>query len=177
MVEVISFFRNYLKIILLVGLPVYGLSINYVVPLVIPYFSIPTFYAYFLIFLNIGANSIGAMLNLPFFYNTSMFQYEWFIHPILNLASNLIFWIPVAIVINRYLEKRYKKWLIMIKKILIVLTVYFLIPLGVVIGSMIPNDKHPTSNLFGKSLKYSLVYSLAFWNLPAVIIGKQINTT
>lgn len=49
------------------------------------------------------------MLNLPFFYNKDMFQYEWIIHPILNVVSNLIFWIPVAYFLDKYLEKRARK--------------------------------------------------------------------
>lgn len=90
-----SFFKQHLKIILLIGLPLYGFLINLVV---VDQFSLLT---------NPGVMGfILPMLNMPFFYNKQMFQYEWFIHPVLNIISNLIFWIPVAILINRYVEKR-----------------------------------------------------------------------
>jgi len=87
------FLKKHLKIILLVGLPLYGILINLVV---VNQYALLT---------NPVVVHIMAMLNLPFFYNKQMFQYEWSIHPVLNVISNLIFWIPVAILVNRRFNK------------------------------------------------------------------------
>jgi len=81
------------KILVLVGLPLYGIFIS-------------SFNTALLFLLNPVAMTIHAMLNMPFFYNESMFQYEWFIHPVLNIISNLVFWIPVGMSLIKYLEKR-----------------------------------------------------------------------
>lgn len=97
-VQVTTFFlflKKHVKIILLVGLPLYGILIN----------QIPLYGGLNWI-LNIGSLTIGAMLSMPFFYDKSMYQYEWFTIPFFMIISNLIFWIPTAIIINRYLEKR-----------------------------------------------------------------------
>ena len=91
------FFKKHLKIILLVVLPLYGFLMH------------PEYVGALAVYLNPVSIIIFALLDMPFFYDRDMYQYAWFIHPILNLASNLIFWIPAAIVINRYFEKRYHK--------------------------------------------------------------------
>lgn len=82
------------KILLLIGLPLYGIIVNYLDQGIIS------------LILNPVSTIIMSMLNLPFFYNESMFQYEWIIHPIINVISNLIFWIPMAFFINKILDKR-----------------------------------------------------------------------
>jgi len=81
------------KILILVGLPLYGILIS----------SLNTA---LLFLLNPGAMIIQEMASMPFFYNKSMYQYEWFTIPFFMIVSNLIFWVPVAILIRRYLEKR-----------------------------------------------------------------------
>jgi len=87
------FLKRHLKIILLVVLPLYGILINLVV------------YDQYALLTNPVVMIIQAILNMPFFYNESMFQYEWFIHPVLNVVSNLIFWIPVAILVSKFFNK------------------------------------------------------------------------
>ena len=82
------------KILILVGLPLYGiLPFNFVDNGII-------------FFLNPIPIIIMSFMNVPFFYDKNMFQFEWLIHPILNIISNLIFWIPAGIILIRYLEKR-----------------------------------------------------------------------
>jgi hypothetical protein len=82
------------KILLLIGLPLYGIFINYLDQGLIA------------LLLNPVSTIIMSILNLPFFYNQTMFQYEWIIHPTINVISNLIFWIPMALFINRILKQR-----------------------------------------------------------------------
>ena len=89
------FFKKHLKIILLVVLPLYGILIS-------------SFNTALVFLLNPIAMTIDALMYGPFFYDKSMYQYEWFTIPFFMIISNLIFWIPVALLINRYLEKRYK---------------------------------------------------------------------
>lgn len=57
--------------------------------------------------LNPGAMTIGALASMSFFFDKSLYRYEWFTHPLFMIISNLIFWIPTAIIINRYVEKRH----------------------------------------------------------------------
>ena len=82
------------KILLLIGLPLYGIFVNYsdqgIISLVI----------------NPVSTIIMSVLNLAFFYNQTMFQYEWIIHFIINVISNLLFWIPMAFFIHKILEQR-----------------------------------------------------------------------
>lgn len=60
-------------------------------------------------FLNPVPIIIMSFMNASFFYDKDMFQYEWIIHSILNIISNLVFWIPVGMILIKYLEKREKR--------------------------------------------------------------------
>ncbi len=92
MIQIFLFLKKHLKIILLIGLPVYGILIS----------SINTA---LLFLLNPIAMSIQAIMAMPFFYDKSTYQYEWFTIPFFIIISNLIFWIPIALLIN----KRFKR--------------------------------------------------------------------
>ena len=85
-----------LKIILLITLPLYGILIS----------SLNSVVVYIL---NPIAMTIGSFIHMPFFYDSSMYQYEWFTIPFNTMIiNNLIFWIPVAYYLHKYLEKRKK---------------------------------------------------------------------
>ena len=62
-----------------------------------------------LFLLNPGAMTIHAMISLLFFYDQSTYQYEWISMPFFMVVSNLIFWMPVAIMINRYVVRHNAK--------------------------------------------------------------------
>jgi len=87
--------KSKLFYVLLIMLPLYGILIS-------------SFNTALLFLLNPVAMTIQSFMALPFFYNKSMYQYEWFTIPFFMMVSNLVFWIPAAILINRYVERRKK---------------------------------------------------------------------
>ena len=87
--------KSKLFYILLTMLPLYGILIS-------------SFNTALLFLLNPVAMTIQSFLHLPFFYDKSMYQYEWFTIPFFMIVSNLVFWMPAAVMINRYVERRRK---------------------------------------------------------------------
>lgn len=74
------------------ALPLYGILIS-------------SFNTALLFLLNPVAMFIQGMLQLPFFYNPQMYQYTWFLNPFFVIVSNLIFWIPIAVLVNKRFNK------------------------------------------------------------------------
>ena len=54
---------------------------------------------------NYGAAFITALLIGPFFYTPSTYPYEWFTYPAMNIAGNMLFWYPVAFIIDKLISR------------------------------------------------------------------------
>ena len=87
--------KSKLFYMLLFMLPLYGILIS-------------SFNTALLFLLNPVAMTIQSLLALPFLYDKSMYQYEWFTIPFFMIVSNLVFWMPVAVMIDRYVVRRRK---------------------------------------------------------------------
>ncbi len=91
------------KFLFFIGFPLYGVLVSFIPKFTNNDYPIPIVVFY----LNPIATMLGMFMTFPLQKIVS--SSESIIYPILIVTANLIFWIPIAHLINKYLEKRKMK--------------------------------------------------------------------